>query len=374
MISDKELQALAAYEPTETPVVSLYLNVDPAQRTTDGYKLRLRGLLKDASRPDLARDLEAIEKYFEHEYDWSGKGVVLFSNQSDRFWRSYPIAVPLPRSQLEIGPKPFIRPLVHLLDTYGSYGVVAVDRQGARLFHIHLGQLLDTRGFLGEGIRKVKRGGGSSRGGAVASRSGGGGGAQHERELAVQNLRDSAEETAAFFEAKSLKHLLIGGTDETVAQFRELLPKHLQDAVVGTFSIDMNAKDHDVLERSLEVVQRADQKREAGLVEAAITAAAKGSNGVIRLDDTLGAVSEGRVQTLVVSDGYHAPGYRCQSCTYITGQALSACPFCGGEISEIPDAVELAIRRVMEQGGEVEIIRQKEKLDSAGGIGALLRY
>jgi peptide subunit release factor 1 (eRF1) len=77
---------------------------------------------------------------------------------------------------------------------------------------------------------------------------------------------------------------------------------------------------------------------------------------------------------LIVSDGFRAPGYRCKSCAYLTGQILSACPFCGGEIREIPDAVELAIQRVTEQGGDVEIIEQKEKLDTAGGIGALLRY
>ncbi len=180
--------------------------------------------------------------------------------------------------------------------------------------------------------------------------------------------------TTAFFEEKKPKHLLLAGTGETVAQFREMLPKHLTDAIVGTFSMDMTAKDHEVLESSLEIVRQADEEREVKLVRTAITAAAKGSNGVIRLDDTLGAVSEGRVHTLIVSDGFHAPGYRCKSCTYLTGQMLSACPFCGGEIREIPDAVELAIQRVTEQGGEVEIIEDKEKLDAAGGIGALLRY
>jgi len=372
MISEKALQSLAAFEPTETPVVSLYLNVDPKQRTTDGYKLRMRGLLKESNRPDLAQDYGAIEKFFEHEYDWAGRGVVVFSNQPAGFWEAYPLAVPLSRSRLEIGSKPFIRPLVHLRDIYGSYGVVVVDRQGARLFDFHIGQLVESEGFLGEEVRKLKKGGGSSRGGA--SRSGGRGGSQREREQATQNLRNAAEAATAFFEQKDLKHLLIAGTDETVAQFHDLLPKQLQDTVVGTFSIDMAAGDNEVLERSLEVVQEADQKREAKLVETVVTAAAKGSNGVIRLDDTLGAVSEGRVQTLTVSDGFHAPGYCCQSCTYITGQKLSACPFCGGEILEIPDAVELAIRRVMEQGGTVEIIEQKEKLDAAGGIGALLRY
>ena len=374
MISDKELQALAALEPMETPVVSLYLNVDPTQRTTDGYKLRLRGLLKEANRSDVAEDFNAIEKFFEHQYDWSGKGVILFSNQSAGFWRAFPIAVPLSRSRLEIGPRPFIRPLVHLVDMYGSYGVVIIDRQGARLFDIHMGQLFDSSGFLGEEVRKLKKGGGSSRGGAVASRSGGRGGSQHERELAAQNLRAAADETTAFFEERKPGHLLIAGTGETVAQFRELLPKHLQDAIIGTFSIEMNAKDNEILERSLEIVRQVDQQREAALVKTTITAAAKGSNGVIRLDDTLGAVSEGRIQTLIVSDGFRAPGYRCKSCTYLTGQILSACPFCGGEIREIPDAVELAIQRVTEQGGGVEIIQQKEKLDAAGGIGALLRY
>lgn len=372
MISEKELQELAAYTPTDTPVVSLYLNVDPKQLTTDGYKLRLRGLLKEAERPDLAEDLGAIEKYFEHEYDWSGRSVVVFSSQPAGFWQTCSLAVPLSRSRLEIGPKPFIRPLVHLTDTYGSYGVVIVNRQGGRLFDFHMGQLVETDTYLGEETRRIKRGGGSSRGGA--SRSGGRGGARREREVAAQNLREVAEATTAFFEQQGLKHLLSAGTDETVAQFHEMLPKQLQDAVVGTFSIDMNAGHNEVLERSLEIVQDADQRREAELVETVITAAAKGSNGVIRLDDTLGAVSEGRAQTLIVSDGFRAPGYRCQSCTYLTGQALSACPFCGGQIQEIPDAVELAIRRVIDHGGEVEIIEQKDNLDRAGGIGALLRY
>jgi rubrerythrin len=372
MISEKELQELAAFERTDTPVVSLYLNVDPTQTTTDGYRLRLRGLLKEAYRPEVAQDLEAIEKFIEHEYDWGGRGLVLFSSQPVGFWKTYSLAVPVTRSRLEIGHRPVIRPLVHLLDVYGSFAVVIADRQGARLLSFHMGQLVKAEEFLGKESRRLKKGGGSSRGGAT--RSGGRGGSRRERELAAQNLRDAAAATVAFFEQSSLKHLLLAGTDETVAQLRELLPRPLQDSVVGTFSIEMNAQDSEVLERALEIVQQATQKREAELVETVITAAAKGSNGVIRLDDTLGSVSEGRVQTLIVSDGFMAAGYRCQSCAYITGQSLSACPFCGGVVSEIPDAVELAVRRVMEQGGEVTIIEQCDRLDVAGGIGALLRY
>lgn len=373
MISEKELQELASFEPRETPVVSLYLNVDPSQRTTNGYKLRLRGLIKETNRPDLEQDFNAFERFFDHEYDWSGKGIAAFSNFGSGFWRIFSFAVPIKTSRIEVAPKPFIRPLVNLLDTYGSYRVVVVDRQGVQVFDFHMGQLVEIEGFLGEQIRRVKRGGGSSRIGGGASRSGGGGGARHEREIAAQNLRELADSITTLFETKGFKHLLIAGTEQTVAQFRDLLPKHLQNIIVGTFAIDMNAGENEVLERSLEIVQQVDNEKEKKLIDTVITAAAKGSNGVIRLDDTLGAVSEGRIQTLLVSDGYHASGYSCKSCTYITGQKLSACPFCGGEIQEIPDAVELAIQRVTEQGGRVEVT-EEDKFQAAGGIGGLMRY
>jgi len=372
MITEKVLQELAGYEPTDTPVVSLYLNVDPTQRTTEAYKLRLRGLIRDAGRASLAQDLQAIERYIEHEYDWHGRGVVVFSNQQAGFWRALPLAVPVNRSRLEIGPKPFIRPLVSLYDKYGSFAVALVDRQGARLFQFHMGELVETEGMLGEEVRRIKKGGGSSRPGA--SRSGGRGGSQREREVANQNLRDAAEATVSFVEQKRLRHLLVAGTDENVSQFQELLPKYYQDAIVGTFAVDMNAKEGEILERSLEILQNVDRRREAELVERAITGAAKGTNGVIRLDDTLGSVSEGRVQVLLVSDGFRAPGFRCRNCTFITAQQLSACPFCGGEIQRIDDAVELAIQRVTEQGGEIEIVQVSPELDQAGGIAALLRY
>ena len=104
-----------------------------------------------------------------------------------------------------------------------------------------------------------------------------------------------------------------------------------------------------------------------------ITAAAKGSNGVVRLGDTLSAVHEGRVQTLVVAHGYRAPGYRCTGCGYITDQLLKECPFCGGGVDEIANAVEVAVAQVLELGSRVEIVHGHEAFDKVG-IGALLRY
>jgi len=117
-----------------------------------------------------------------------------------------------------------------------------------------------------------------------------------------------------------------------------------------------------------------EKEREAALVEAVFTAAAKGRGGVIRLADTLGAAHEGRIQTLLVARDYHQPGYQCRNCAYITDQSLEVCPFCGGEFAEIPDAAaEALVTKVIEDGGKVEVVDDHPKV-AEFGVGALLRY
>jgi peptide subunit release factor 1 (eRF1) len=85
-------------------------------------------------------------------------------------------------------------------------------------------------------------------------------------------------------------------------------------------------------------------------------------------------VYEGRVRVLLVAEGYRATGYRCQHCGYIAAQAKEKCPFCGGRVKQIDDAVDLIVRSVIDQGGQVEVVRDSPALEKAGHIAALLRY
>lgn len=110
------------------------------------------------------------------------------------------------------------------------------------------------------------------------------------------------------------------------------------------------------------------------MVKTVITAASKGHQGTLGLEDTLRAVKDGRVMTLLVNDGFRHKGYLCQGCGHLTIRANDACEFCGGQFVEIPDVVDLAVTEVMKAGGEVEIVRDIAELVNAGKIGALLRY
>ena len=369
MFKQEDLRDLAVIR-SETPTLSVYLNVDPTERTTDEYKLSLRQMLKQAEGLAAADDIAAVERFFDHEYDWSGRGVVVFSCVRDEFWRAYSLAVPV-ASGVTVARKPYIWPLAALVDAYGSYAVALVDRQEMRLFLFGIGELQTSEEYVGEEVRKLKRGRGSS--GGAGRRGGAPISSRHEMEVAQRNIREAVKVLERFWRKHEPQRLIVAGADPTVVQFREELPKALREKVIGSFSVDLDASELGVRDRSLELLQHVEEERKATLVEAVFTAAAKGRGGVIRLADTLGAAHEGRVQTLVVARGYQRPGYQCQHCGYITDQALDICLFCGGQFAEIPDAVEALVTKVIEDGGKVEAVDDQPKA-AEFGVGALLRY
>ena len=366
MLTDRDLQELLSYQAT-SPVLSVYLNMDPTEGNANGYKLRLRSMLKEI---ELTDDVAAVLRYVDHEHDWSGRSVAIFSSAPEDYFRVYPLAVPM-RSRVRVADRPYVKPLADILDSYGGYGVVLVDKQGARLFSFHLGELREQEGVMGEAVRHTKRGGGSQ---ATGRRGGVAGQTDYADEVADRNIKDAVGFATHFFSENNVRRILIGGTQANVSLFRSQLPKAWQSLVVGVFNMSMNASPNEVLERAMEIGQQAEYRREEQLVERIVTNAAKGRGAVVQLDETLRAIHEGRVQTLIYQDGYRAPGYRCTSCGFISAVELEHCPYCGGHCEQISDAVELAVRNVMQSGGEVEVLHRQPETTKLDQIGALLRY
>ncbi len=366
MFSEKQLQELLSLD-LDTKILSLYLDVDSTQESIETIKLRVRGMLKD-SQLGQEKGATAIEKYLDHSYDWAKPGLALFCSIEGDFFQVFPSAVPF-RNRLRVGHKPYVKPLTHLLDHYAHYGVIVVDRVGARFFEFHLGELQAKDGFMGEDVRKLKKGGGSS---AVGMR-GGVGGSRREEEAVQRNLREAADTANQFFAKKPIRRLFVGGTAETVAQFRDMLPKKLQSSIAGTFAIDMNAGEHEIGDLSLHLLQKANEQREKKLIDQMINQHAKGGNAVISLDDTLQAVNDKRVQTLIISDGYREPGYVHEESGFVISN-LTKSPLSDKELIEVDDVIEAAVAQTLSQGGYVEIVSENPALEEAGRIGAILRF
>ncbi len=366
MLTESDLRELLEYT-SQNQVLSLYLNTEPAQGNADAYRLRLRSMLKDLELP---KDVDRIEQYFAHEYDWTGRSVAVFSCAPDGFFRAYPLSVTL-NSRVWVGNHPHFKPLADIWDAYGGYGVVLVDKQGARLFYFHLGELEEQEGTLGEEVKHVKRGGASTvagRRGGIAGRTG------YEDEVVDRNMKASADFAVHFFEAKSIRRILIGGTDDNVQAFLAEFPKAWQSLVVGTFPIAMTASHVEVLSKAMQTGEEAEKKREHKMINAAVTASAKGSGGAVGVENVLNAVSNHRVQTLMFRDGYVSQGVQCQNCGLITPHKLDVCPLCSSKTEKVSDVVDLAVRSVLQSGGDVEVVHNSHELDQVGSIAAILRY
>lgn len=366
MLTDSDLRSLVAFS-SPSLVLSVYLNTEPSEGNAEAYKLRLRSMLKPFYLP---QDVEAVIRYVEHEYGGQGRGMAVFSCADQSFFRAFPLALPVP-NLVHVSDRPSLKPLVNLFDNYGGYGVVLVDKQGARVFSFHLGELREQEGTLGQTVKQTKHGGAST----LTGRKGGTGGqTQHVDEIIERNMKEAAEFAVHFFEQNRVRRILIGGTDDNVTLFRSHLPKAWQSLVVDTFAMPMTASHAEVLAKALALGREAEIQREAKLVEDMITLAAKGGGAVTGLEETLSEVNNAKVQLLVIEEGMTEVGYRCKACGHLTSHSGKVCPVCEGEMVGQHDIVELAVSAVMRAGGEVEVVHHNPRLQQAGQVGAMLRY
>lgn len=373
MFSKRALKELAAYQSETAPVLSVYLNVDATQVMTDQYRLALKGMLKSVADQADAADVEAVEKYVDLEYDRRSKGLLIFSCAAQDLWQAYELAVPV-RDEVYVSPRPYVKQMADLLDAYDRYAVVLVDREGGRVYLFFMGELQDVSGTFGEELRdSIHDAAGRGGRGGSGSKSDWTANLQNRLDQVVnRNLREVVDLTQQVFKSGRCERIILAGTDENRARFMNLLPKDLQGKVVGGFAADMMASVLDVLERSLEVVNKSVGERKANLVKNIITAAHK-EIGSVGLADTLLAVQEQRVQTLAICMGFSAAGYMCDHCGYITLQKVSECPICEGGAHEVQDVVDWLVQKAIADDVEIAFVESAELAD-LGSIGALWRF
>jgi peptide subunit release factor 1 (eRF1) len=372
MFSQEHMQELVSYEGNGSGVVSVYLDTDSTRQSVEAIKLTARGLLKEVQAQH-DKEAQAIERYLDLSYDWSKPGLALFCGKGGDFFRAYDSPVAF-RNRIRLSARPYVKPLTHLLDHYAHFGVILVDRVGGKFYEYHLGELQASDTYTGEIVRRIKDGGGSS---AVGRRGGGGtsgpGGSKHEDEVASRNMRECAAAANQFFSERPIRRLFLGGTSENVAQFRDMLPKQLQSCLAGSFPMDIDASESDVRQRALNLLREVNAEREAKLVDRLITLNAQRANAVVGLDETLQAVSDKRVETLIISDGYRTPGYIHESSGYVVAN-MTRSPLAEVDMVEVVDVIETAVGQTVSQGGHVEVIAENPYLEEVGRIGAILRY
>jgi peptide subunit release factor 1 (eRF1) len=359
---DPDIRQVLEFESDmQTPILTVYLNVDPDRRSVDRYKLALRNLLsktEDASPEDIKR----IQNFVEMGYNRQGRSLVMFSCAAHDFWLAKSYMVPV-EDAAYVGRRANVRQLAQMMDTYARCGVIHVDQEGARLYVFTMGVLEAAEGYLGEEIKLHKAGG------WAAARY-----QRHETEIAKQNLQDAAEMAEEFYRANDTRQLILAGTEKNVARFQELLSHRLRAMVVGRITAGANAAPAEISQKAIKLAREAAASEAQALADEVITTVHKGGKAVAGLAQVLTAVQEGRaIQVIVLSDFSH-PAYRFVDSGYILLDLGDDKELGSGRVQELPDGVESVLRRALAQDIGVTILDQHAGLAKMGKIAAYTRY
>ncbi len=372
MLNRTELREIASMEG-KGYFVSLYLNVDPMFNKKGDYMVHFKNMMKDtieildkAVYKAVKDDLEKIESYVLSNKRMFRKGLALLSSSANSFWKEYNINVPV-KNELIVDKTPYTKSLMDILDNYQRYAVLLVDKESARIFTVHLGEIVE----YGE-IHTPDIPGKHKKGGWFALSQN-----HYERHIDFHigmHLKDVVGKVDSFLSGEYIGRLIIGGSDEAVSMVKGMLHKTVLDKVIGTAKVEMFAKSDEVLRRIEQIVSAYEKKKEEETVESLIAKALKKENAVLGLDNVISALQEQRVMKLVFVKDYNANGYNCSSCNYLSVQKIDSCPYCKGKMDAVDYMVDLAGQKAIQQSALIEVVSESKKLLDAGGIGAFLRF
>lgn len=368
-LNQETIRSLASFKGDGRPVVTVYLDVDgrrwPRFADCDSRLERLArqaGERTGAGRSEIDSDLRRVLAHVRGGLDRTRtRGIAVFAS-GEQLWEVFDLPVRV-KDQVVVNQTPHVRQLERVVDTYRGFGVLLADRQRARLFVYELNQLVDRSELFEELPRHPDDAGDRDRGHART----------HLQEAAQQHLRRAAQVAFEVWKQHSFDHLILAAAPELVHELEGNLHSYLRDRVAARINIPAGAPEAEITAAAMAVEEQVERKREAAVVERVRAAAAADRGAVVGLPAVLSALAERRVETLVVSDGYETPGWRCGGCRQLAARGRT-CTVCGDQMEMVDDVIEEAVEDALLQSCHVEMCVDNADLDVVGGVGALLRF
>jgi peptide chain release factor subunit 1 len=200
-----------------------------------------------------------------------------------------------------------------------------------------------------------------------------------EGHLIAVSQRLAADHRAGRFDV-----LAIGGPVDALTGLEGRLPDELRSALAGRLEIDLSAAtEADVAAAVARLLAHsyaeAQEQKLAAFKDQ--LAAARGQDGpahaVAGIPAVLEALTEQRVETLLLADDFHAAGARCSKCRMLLPSDVSECPIDGTATAPVADLREPMIAAAVRQDATVLVFPEPDETLLARPdhrTGALLRF
>jgi peptide chain release factor subunit 1 len=370
-----ELRRLAQVRLDRPVVLSLYLDLDPAQFATPPAratavrslldeaerKLRERDGIPHQDRADLQASLKRAAALLERDLPTEGaQAVAVFASDATGLFEVIALPRPVP-SRVAIGRSPLVGPLARL-ERRERWCVGLVSRRDARIFRGSPESLREIEQIHDVVFGQHDQGGWSQ---ARFQR-----GIEKEKD---DHLKHTAEALMKHFKRRPFQRLILGGPREVVADFESKLHGYLKERLAGRIEVDVDTATPDqVLRKARPLLEELEEQRES----AALERLGEGGRAALGLDEVLQALNERRVERLLLDERFAGPGTGCPECGWLGPDGERTCPVDGRELERLDDLTEAAIELTLQQSAEILAVRRRreELLERAGGVAALLRF
>jgi peptide chain release factor subunit 1 len=367
-----QLDRLAAFEPTEAPVVSLYLDMRPNEHGRDSYDAFLRKALaerartlKGEQRKSFERDAERIREYLAANLQSSANGLAIFACSTAGLFEAVQLAAPIEHHWLFIGAVPHLYPLARVNDQYPRYAAVIVDTNAARVFVFSLGVPEVERQITNVKTRKSQQGGWSQ--------------ARYQRHLSNyhrQHMKEVVDVLDRVVRDEAITHIVLAAETAAKPLLMEQMPRHLAERIIDTANMDINTPEHEVLAQTLETLRGHDADTDVERVAAMLDAWRAGGLAVVGPEDTLNALALSSVEELLITATPALLGRAATLPPNVTPGPVdvdTSAPATDLDSDRLKLADEL-VTRAQQQSARIRFIEDPALLADVGGVGAVLRF
>jgi peptide chain release factor subunit 1 len=374
-ITRDHLRRLAQIKPERGRVLSVILNLDPAEFATPPARSTAvtSVLTKAAHRIEEADGLDHDERSALREDVERVREALMASDLAQNGTRAVAVYACKPADLLEVvritrpvestvvlDRSPYLEPLVAEAHEE-RWCVLLANRRNARFFIGDGGSLEETDRVEDDVHSQHDQGGWSQ---ARYQR-----GVEKEKDDHLVHVADVA---FGAYKERGYDRLLVGAPDELVGDLEQKLHPYLRERIVARLHLDVeNSSVDDVRAAANAAIEDWRRHVEREALDRLAEGVGRGGRGAAGLAGVLQALNEQRVETLLVGETFHSAGGRDPE----TGMLYPGDHGPGDqELERCENIVEPAIEKAIEQSARVIKVRYHDDLGPLGGIGAVLRY
>jgi peptide chain release factor subunit 1 len=369
-----QLDRLAAFEPVDLPVFSLYLDMQADEHGRRRFDPFLRKAFSERQRTyasgtparhSFDADVERITAFLNEGVERSANGLAIFSCQGANLFETIQLNAPIDDHWLFVAAVPHLYPLARVNDQFPRYAALLVDTNTARLFVFSLRDVQTQRDVKNAKTRKTSMGGWSQ---ARYQR--------HVEHFHEQHMKEVVDVLDRVVRKEAINQIVVACDEVAKPLLMEELPKHLAEKIVDTVRMEITAPEHEVLNETLEALRARDAETDQERVEAMIGTWRGGGLAVVGPEETLEALQMGQVEELLITAnpaGLRRAASVPPGTTPGPVDVDTSAPSAELDAERIKLADEL-VKKAQATAARIRFVEDPDLLSDVGGVGALLRF